>query len=125
MKLLLAGISHIKAIKEPEDINYYGIVNAAGESKLLYKVKTELNKKGFELIKKRMWKDGHLVDDMQQYLKTREGSKTPHIYIYNTAWAINGLEDDWNKNGEVLLPVVFDVYEKQPNCLDMVKALLK
>lgn len=87
--------------REPDDPKYYGAVNAAGESKLLYAIKNQLNQKGLGLIKKRMWKDGHLVDDMQQYLRNRDGS----IAIFNPRWAIEGAEVDFN-NGQVKLTVV-------------------
>jgi len=42
------------------------------DSRLMYHMKQELNSQGFDFIKKRMWRDGHLVDDSQQYLRERK-----------------------------------------------------
>lgn len=46
-------------------------LSSKGESLLLYHVKTMLLRMGYDVIKKRMWKDGHLVDDSRQYVRTR------------------------------------------------------
>jgi hypothetical protein len=45
-----------------------------------------------------MYKDGHMVSDMQQYIRTRD-KKTAW---YNDHWAICGLNDDFNE-GETFL----------------------
>lgn len=90
--------------REPGDKAYYGIQNAAGESKLLYDVKKILNQQGYNFIKKRMWKDGHLVDDLQQYLTERKPVGKRLLAIYNNFWALRGAEEDYNK-GEVQLMV--------------------
>lgn len=98
--------------KEPEDPKFSGRINAAGESRLLYHVKNILNKKGYNLIKKRMHKDGHLVSDMQQYLRTKKKTGTPEkdIYIYNSQWQIEGADDILNRDGKVILSVETDVF---------------
>lgn len=97
--------------REAADKKYYGTANGAGESQLLHAIKNELNKQGYDLIKKRMWKDGHLVDDMQQYLRTRKkGAGKADIYIYNPVWAIRGAEKDFN-NGELRLEVSHNVFD--------------
>lgn len=58
-----------------------------------------------------MWKDGHLVYSDQHYLRTRSPkSPKPHIYIYNTRWAIAGAEEDYNDEGKTIFGVVRDVY---------------
>jgi len=100
--------------REKDDPKFSGTVNAAGESRLLYHIKIELNAQGYDLIKKRMCKDGHLVDDMQQYLRTRKPSGDPDkdIYIYNNQWAINGAEEAFNKQGKVELCLVKNVFKK-------------
>jgi len=96
--------------REDSDPKYYGTVNAAGESKLLHAIKNELNRQGYDLIKKRMWKDGHLVDDMQQYLRTRKkGAGIADIYIYSGFWAIEGANERFNL-GEVVLNVETEVF---------------
>jgi hypothetical protein len=100
--------------REEGDQRFSGRVNAAGESRLLYHIKGILNKQGYDLIKKRMHKDGHLVDDLQQYLRTRKRSGDPKkdIYIYNGMWNVRGAEEYLNEFGTVTLYVVENVFEK-------------
>lgn len=103
---------NIVVTREATDKKYYGTHNAAGESNLLHAIKNELNKQGYDLIKKRMWKDGHLVDDLQQYLRTRKkGAGKADIAIYNNFWTIRGAEIDFNK-GEVVLNVITNYFEE-------------
>lgn len=109
MKLVFKN-NRLTVTREVNDPKYYGVQNGAGESKLLYAIKQQLNKEGYNLIKKRMAKDGHLMDDMQQYLRTRvKGKGKRDIYIYSGFWAIRGANEDFN-NGEVLLNVDYDVF---------------
>lgn len=98
--------------KEPGDPKFSGIVNAAGESRLLYHIKKILNARGYDLIKKRMYKDGHLMSDMQQYLRARKKSGDPDkdIYIYNGMWNVRGAEEYLNRDGKVGLIVVKDIF---------------
>jgi hypothetical protein len=88
--------------KEPTDKKFYTCYGgwSDGESQFLYAVKQLLKKAGYDVIKKRMYKDGHLVDDKQQYLRARNGVWC----AYNDHWAINGLNEDFN-NGEATLTV--------------------
>jgi len=97
--------------REEGDPKFYGIINAAGESKLLHHIKLELLKQGHKVIKKRMHKDGHLVDDMQQYIRTKKGYK-PSFHIWNSNWAISGAEEDFN-NGEVILSLERDIWNEE------------
>lgn len=102
---------YCEVIREPGDPVFSGNRNAAGESRLLYHLKQVLNKRGLDLIKKRMWRDGHLVSDMQQYLRTRSPRSTkPHICIYNEALAIRGADEDFRKDGRVTLRVFRDIF---------------
>lgn len=108
--------------REPQDPTYknggYAEGNA-GESRLLYHIKKKLNNAGCDFVKVRMWKDGHLVDDMQQYIRARNKSTdSPHIYIHNSYWAIEGAEVGFNKNGKTWLRVTMDVFGVQPDCLE-------
>ena len=48
-----------------------------------------------------MWRDGHLVDDMQQYLRTKRGA-SPSFAIYNGRWAIEGAEVSYNAGAVTL-----------------------
>jgi len=96
--------------RDENDAKYYGNYNAAGESNLLHAIKVQLNKQGYDLIKKRMHKDGHLVDSIQQYLRTRKkGAGKADIYIYSGFFALRGANDDFN-NGSVSLNVDYNVF---------------
>jgi hypothetical protein len=111
MKLTMNEHS-LEVIKEPGDPRFSGIVNAAGESRLLYHIKKQLNAQGYDLIKKHCCKDGHLMDSYQQYLRTRKPSGDPEkdIYIYSGFFAIEGAEEALNRNGSVVLSVEKDVF---------------
>ena len=87
--------------REDGDPAYYGNRAAAGESRLLYAIKKALIAQGFDVIKKRMWRDGHMMDDMQQYIRSRN---TPGFCIFNDVWAVRGANEDFNKS-EVTLRV--------------------
>ena len=92
---------------EAGDPKYYGVQNAAGESNLLYAIKRQLNANGGDWIKKRMWKDGHMMDDMQQYLRMRKpASNGVQIAIFNGRWAIESANETLNRDGKVTLAVV-------------------
>ena len=114
MKVVINGHQCI-ITKEPGDPRFSGRINAAGESRLLYHIKNILNKRGYDLIKKRMQKDGHLMSEMQQYLRTRKKTGTPEkdIYIYNSNWNIEGADDTLNRDGQVILSVETDVFNIQ------------
>jgi hypothetical protein len=128
----------ISVIREPGDKalrSKPGGWAATGESTFLHHVKRKLDsmtipyynadtnaievRHVFDLVKKQMWKDGHMVDDIQQYIRTRGPlSQSPHIYLSNDHWALNGLEEDFNA-GKAHLTVSFDVYDLQPNCQEL------
>ncbi len=106
----------VSFLREDNDPKFYGVAFARGESQFFHWIKKVL-KKGHpdipeyfprNFIKKRMWKDGHMVDCMQQYLrtnkpvvKTGQGDKL-YICLYNPNWSISGAEKNWNE-GEVSL----------------------
>ena len=66
---------------------------------------------GYDLIKKRMWKDGHMVDDRQQYIRARKKTGDPErdIMIWNTFFQIRGANEDFNR-GEVFLGLEKDIF---------------
>lgn len=113
MKVEIKGFTCI-VTREPGDPNFSGVVHAKGESRLLYHIKKILNTQGYDLIKKRMWKDGHLVDMMQQYLRTRKATGNPEkdIYIWNGYFNIRGAEEYLKEQGTVTLNVETDVFKK-------------
>ena len=94
--------------KEQSDPQYPH--TAAGESRLLHHIKQALQAQGHDVIKKRMWRDGHLVDDLQQYIRTRkpplEGKEDPaKFFIYDPGWNTRFGTEEFNK-GELVLQVV-------------------
>lgn len=113
MKLIMHKYA-LEVIKEPGDPRFSGIVNAAGESRLLYHIKKQLNtQQGFDLIKKHCCKDGHLMDSYQQYLRTRKpsGDHEKDIYIYSGFFAIEGADAVLNRTGTVTFLIERDVFK--------------
>ena len=102
MRVKLTGLSCV-VTREPGDARFSGMANGAGESRLLHHVKLALKAQGYDMIKKRMHKDGHLVDDMQQYLRERKPRNGRQLAIYNEHWAIMGAEEVLNRDGVVAL----------------------
>lgn len=75
---------------------------ALPESGLLYDVLKALKKQGQDVIKKRMWRDGHMMDDNQQYIRTRhymtsEPGTAGEFAIYNNRWTIEDAGEEYNK----------------------------
>ena len=103
MKVLVSD-TIIKVQKEEADKKFYN------ESVFLHALKKELISQGYDVIKKRMWKDGHLVDDAQQYIRARDGSWC----VYNDHYAVCDLSDDFEKYGNVVLDKV-NLLDKQAN----------
>ena len=112
MPEIIFSENYMKIRREEGDPKFYGVKDGKGESGFLYWLKSILNKEyGYDLIKKRMWRDGHMVDDMQQYLRTRSAkSEGAKVAICNNNWAIEGAEKRFNE-GEVTLSVMQDIFE--------------
>jgi len=90
--------------REPGDPVFRDSSWGSGESRLLYHVKRILNKRGHDFIKKRMHKDGHMVSENQLYLRTRRTWHSLTCFaIWNSNWAVAGVERDFNENGIVIL----------------------
>ena len=85
--------SHCIITREEGDPKIYS------ESLLLDKVKKELIKQGYDVIKKRMWKDGHLYgDDTLQYIRTRNVKDEKNFFqIYDNDYAIRPMVRDFNE----------------------------
>jgi hypothetical protein len=99
MKVEIIG-STVRVTREPSDPKFKDGSWGDAESRLLYHVKRILNARGMDLIKKRMWRDGHMVDDRQQYLRSRlKNAKC--ICIRNLSWQIAGADKDFNERGVV------------------------
>ena len=101
-----------KVQREKGDKGFYGRPSdtnwGSGESTLLHHIKVKLNADGHDFIKKRMWKDGHFVDDIKQYLRARNPAKLKmgDIYcIYDNQWNLRNSAEDYNAYDEVLLRI--------------------
>jgi hypothetical protein len=103
----------LTATKEKGDPKFKDSGWGSGESRLLHHIKLALIEQGHDVIKKRMWKDGHLYGDEQtQYIRTRsKKSPKPHIYIYDHRYALRNSAEDFNKDGQVTLRVTSEVFE--------------
>lgn len=101
MKVTLEGHGCVVQ-REKGDRGFYGRADTAwggGESNLLHHVKLKLNEQGYDLIKKRMHKDGHMVDDLQQYLRARNAKKLKpgDVYcVHDGSYAIRDSAEDYN-----------------------------
>lgn len=107
--------------REEGDPKFHGTGGAKGEHALFHHIKTWLNARGFELIKKRAQSDGHMIgDEYQPYLRCRKpAAGIPHIYIWSGFYQIRGANEDWN-SGEVTLIVTPDCYERGQDTVEMV-----
>jgi hypothetical protein len=74
------------------------------ESHFLHWVKRKLQDLGYDVIKKLMWKDGHLVSDTQHYIRSRNMRRN-WVMIYSDHYAIADLGEEFNEKGEVRLAV--------------------
>lgn len=87
---------HCIVTKEDGDVRYYN------DSRLFYAIKKKLISMGFDVIKKRMWRDGHLVSDHQQYIRSRNYKHPKAFWMYWGSEAIRSAYEDFNQ-GEVTL----------------------
>lgn len=82
------------------------------ESRLLHHVKLILNRRGYGLIKKRMWRDGHLFGtEHTQYLRSRVITGTPSLCVYHADCAVEIAAEVFNKLGRVELAVEYGLAE--------------
>jgi len=114
MKIEMINENTCRITKEKGDPTYTTSEWGTAESRLLYHVKNQLNEDGYDLIKKRAHKDGHLMDEDQLYLRTRSPkSKGPAVYIYNNVFATSDAGREYSKKGVVDLFVERDVFKSE------------
>lgn len=89
----------VTVTKEKGDPVFKSTDWALAESTFLYHVKKQMQSAGYDIIKKRMWKDGHMVDDTQQYIRDRAGDWC----IYNNSYAYYDAGEQFNTHGVVFL----------------------
>ena len=75
----------------------------SNESHLLYMIKQELIRQGFDVIKKRMWKDGHMVSDHCQYIRSRKVTEPTAFMLWDGNYAVRDLAQEFNRTGKVSL----------------------
>jgi len=73
------------------------------ESVFLYHLKQALQRDGYDVIKKLMPKDGHLVADTQHYIVSH--NRNHGFAIWDSAYAIRFTYEPYNQDGEVTLAV--------------------
>lgn len=80
----------------------------AAESRLLHHVQKILNRRGYGLIRKRMWRDGHMFgSDQSQYIRSRDIRIVPSLYIYHADYALEVAAESFNVLGRVELDVTY------------------
>ena len=97
-----------KVLKEKDDSKFRHSGWTSAESTFLYHVLQSLKSQGYNVMKKRMWKDGHLVCDHQQYIRTKKISGG--FFIYNDEYSISDLGLEFNgifSGDEMTLPMGF------------------
>jgi hypothetical protein len=84
--------------REANDPKYYN------ESILMYHVKNELIKQGYNVIKKLMYKDGNLVSDTEYYIRDR---KSNYAFWFSD-YALRFSYEDFN-SGQVIYNGIGDI----------------
>ncbi len=78
------------------------------ESRLLHNVQKILNGRDYDLIKKRMWRDGHMFGaEHTQYLRSRNLMGVPSLYIYHANYALEVAAESFNVLGRVELDITY------------------
>ncbi|WP_422451921.1 hypothetical protein [Endozoicomonas sp. ALC066] len=76
------------------------------ESAFYHKLKLALQAQGHGVVKKLMWKDGHLMgDDKLPYIRSRTPRKDPELMIFDPAWAVRDIAKDYRNQRVVHLRV--------------------
>ena len=106
MKVIFGSKLYVIIEKEDTKISK----NVQGDSSLMYQLKNLLNQEGFNMIKKRMWKDGHMTDESNQYIRQSSTAKKtdPHFYIYDSETAVYYIKERFDNVTENLREVIKD-----------------
>jgi hypothetical protein len=80
----------------------------AAESRLLHKVQKILDARGYGLVKRRMWRDGHMFgSEHSHYLRSRNLRAIPSLYVYHAEYALEVAAESYNVLGRAVLDVVY------------------
>lgn len=95
------------------------------EIHLMFTLSKKLNSLGFNLFRRKMGRDGHLMgDDHTPYLRVRDDkTSAPQIYIYDGMYALRNSAEEYNARKSVLLNIEMDVFGKQADCYERVAQL--
>lgn len=72
------------------------------DSRFLYHVKKALIRLGYDCIKKRAWRDGHLVDDYMQYIRDRK----KRWFVYDPGRDARSIAEIFDRDGKATLFIV-------------------
>ena len=124
MQVIFYATGTLTLIREDNDPKFYGMQHAAGEHRLLRHLQRLLVEAGFDVIKKRAQKDGHMIgDEYQPYIRTKSHrSQGPHIMIWSGFYALKGAHEDWNK-GTASLLVEGDAFERNQDTVSLIRDL--
>jgi hypothetical protein len=103
--------------REDSDPSFRSTRSAPGwygaESRLLHHIQKALNQRGYDLLKKRTWKDGHMVGtEYTQYLRSRDPKSIPTLCIYHANQAVEIAAEMFHKIGLVELAVEYGLTEQ-------------
>lgn len=73
------------------------------ESDLFFRLKKTLQALGEDVIKKLMYKDGHMVSDYDYYVRSRNAKEVGSYGIYNPSSSIRDGAEVYNREGSVIL----------------------
>jgi hypothetical protein len=83
------------------------------ESRLLHHVLRILNARGYDLIKKQMWRDGHMVGtEHTQYLRSRNVRGKLSLCIYHADHAVEIAAESFNVLGRIELAAEYGLAEE-------------
>lgn len=68
-------------------------------------VQRKLAALGYDFVKKRMWRDGHLMSDEQIYLRERKETNGRQLALWDGEYALRNAVDDYNAGHRVRLVV--------------------
>jgi len=118
--------NNITVVREKNDPRFYEVKEAKGESSFFFWLKKQFAQQHHDLpesfpadwIKKRAWKDGHMLDQMQQYLRTRkpvfkQDGVEYYLCIYNHMWAVQGADYYWNDGSVRLVMEVITICQPE------------
>lgn len=106
MKVTIQG-TECKVTREAGDPKLRNGGWGTADSRFFYLLKKVLNARGFDLVKKQMCRDGHMISEGQFYLRARKYVKNPrhNIAILDHRYCLRSVAEDFNK-GDVVLFVV-------------------